>query len=60
MRREQQATESGAAAARPGLRAADTSEFIPSDFSVTEGTTKHLNVPAAKPPKTKEMMNAAV
>lgn len=29
--------------AEPGaLRAADTSEFLPSDFSVTEGTTKHL------------------
>ena len=25
------------------LRAADTTEFIPSGFSVTEGTTKHLN-----------------
>ncbi|HEV3471195.1 MAG TPA: DUF6249 domain-containing protein [Pyrinomonadaceae bacterium] len=50
-RREQQAaaTELGAAPPRQGLRAADTSEFIPSDFSVTEGTTKHLNVPAAKP-----------
>jgi hypothetical protein len=27
----------------PTLRSADTSEFIPSSFSVTEGTTKHLN-----------------
>ena len=26
----------------PSLRSADTSEFIPSGFSVTEGTTKHL------------------
>jgi hypothetical protein len=25
------------------LRSADTTEFIPSDFSVTDGTTKHLN-----------------
>ncbi|HWS56789.1 MAG TPA: hypothetical protein VN228_21815 [Pyrinomonadaceae bacterium] len=41
--------ELAAGAARPGLRPADTSEFIPTDFSVTEGTTKHLNVPAAKP-----------
>jgi hypothetical protein len=24
------------------LRSADTAEFIPSNFSVTEGTTKHL------------------
>lgn len=29
-----------------GLRPADTSEFIPADFSVTEGTTKHLETPA--------------
>jgi hypothetical protein len=49
-RREQQAgPEMGGAAGRPALRPADASEFIPSDFSVTEGTTKHLNVPAAKP-----------
>lgn len=27
----------------PALRSADTNEFIPSSFSVTEGTTKHLN-----------------
>lgn len=27
----------------PALRAADTAEFIPTNFSVTEGTTKHLN-----------------
>ncbi|MDQ3684200.1 MAG: zinc ribbon domain-containing protein [Acidobacteriota bacterium] len=29
-------------AERGSLRPADTAEFIPSDFSVTEGTTKHL------------------
>ena len=34
------------------LRSADTSEFIPSDFSVTEGTTKHLSTPAPKPSDT--------
>jgi hypothetical protein len=33
---------------RPALRSADTSEFIPSNFSVTEGTTKHLSKPEAK------------
>ena len=27
----------------PALRSADTAEFIPSGFSVTEGTTKHLS-----------------
>jgi hypothetical protein len=27
----------------PSLRSADTTEFIPSSLSVTEGTTKHLN-----------------
>ena len=26
----------------PSLRSADTTEFVPSGFSVTEGTTKHL------------------
>lgn len=31
------------------LGAADTSEFIPSSFSVTEGTTKHLKNSGAKP-----------
>ncbi|HEY0174202.1 MAG TPA: zinc ribbon domain-containing protein [Pyrinomonadaceae bacterium] len=30
------------------LRSADTSEFIHPDFSVTEGTTKHLRVPESK------------
>jgi hypothetical protein len=30
------------------LRSADTSEFIPSSFSVTEGTTKHLKSPDAE------------
>jgi hypothetical protein len=39
------ATETGALernAERRSLPDADTNEFIPSDFSVTEGTTKHL------------------
>lgn len=30
------------------LRSADTTEFIPSGFSVTEGTTKHLGSPGQK------------
>ena len=30
---------------QPTLKSADTSEFIPTGFSVTEGTTKHLRVP---------------
>ena len=30
------------------LRAADTTEFIPSPFSVTEDSTKHLGTPARK------------
>ncbi|MDQ3805217.1 MAG: zinc ribbon domain-containing protein [Acidobacteriota bacterium] len=38
-----------AGAPRQGLRSADTSEFIPADFSVTEGTTKHLSSPGPKP-----------
>lgn len=33
---------------QPALKSADTSEFIPTDFSVTEGTTKHLRVPEQK------------
>jgi hypothetical protein len=32
----------------PALRPADTTEFVPSGFSVTEGTTKHLNIPSQK------------
>jgi hypothetical protein len=32
----------------PSLKSADTSEFIPTGFSVTEGTTKHLGVPEQK------------
>jgi hypothetical protein len=47
-KRERQA-ELGAAAERQGLRPADTSEFIPADFSVTEGTTKHLQSRGPKP-----------
>ncbi|HWS89908.1 MAG TPA: zinc ribbon domain-containing protein [Pyrinomonadaceae bacterium] len=31
-------------AEQPSLKAADTSEFIPTGFSVTEGTTKHLTL----------------
>ena len=31
-------------AEQPSLKSADTSEFIPTGFSVTEGTTKHLTV----------------
>jgi len=41
--------ELGEAAERQGLRPADTSEFIPADFSVTEGTTKHLRSRGPKP-----------
>ena len=33
---------------QPSLKAADTSEFIPTGFSVTEGTTKHLSMPEQK------------
>lgn len=33
---------------QPTLKSADTSEFIPSGFSVTEGTTQHLRVPTQK------------
>ena len=32
----------------PALRSADTNEFIPTGFSVTEGTTKHLGNPIPK------------
>jgi hypothetical protein len=35
-------------AERRSLPDADTNEFIPSDFSVTEGTTKHLSSPGQK------------
>ena len=46
--REAEARETGsldAPAARPALRPADTAEFIPTNFSVTEDTTKHLGEP---------------
>ena len=33
---------------QPALKSADTSEFIHTGFSVTEGTTKHLSVPEQK------------
>ncbi|HEX8146908.1 MAG TPA: hypothetical protein VF591_06995 [Pyrinomonadaceae bacterium] len=36
-------------AEQPSLKSADTSEFIPPGFSVTEGTTKHLSIPEQKP-----------
>ena len=44
-KREQQAGPDalGAGAPRQSLRSADTNEFIPAEFSVTEDTTKHLN-----------------
>ena len=32
----------------PELRSADTAEFIPPSFGVTEGTTKHLSNPSEK------------
>jgi len=32
----------------PGMRSADTAEFIPPGFGVTEGTTKHLSSPSEK------------
>ena len=44
-RREQTSapnTLGAAAPERPTLRSADTSEFIPPGYSVTEGTTRHL------------------
>lgn len=42
--REMKRTEELEEAAPPrGLRAADTSEFIPTSMSVTEGTTRHLS-----------------
>jgi hypothetical protein len=44
--RETGALEGGA---QPrSLQSADTTEFIPSNFSVTEGTTKHLPTPSQK------------
>jgi hypothetical protein len=51
---EKRATAAGSqdslagAADRPSLRPADTSEFIPANFSVTENTTKHLASPFEK------------
>lgn len=38
----------GSGGESPALRAADTAEFIPTGFSVTEGTTKHLSNPSPK------------
>jgi hypothetical protein len=37
---------------RRALRAADTSEFIPSNFSVVEGTTRHLSASERKSQET--------
>ncbi len=34
----------GGAAQQPALKSADTAEFVPTGFSVTEGTTKHLTM----------------
>lgn len=43
-KREMKRTEDLQEGATPrGLRAADTSEFIPASMSVTEGTTRHLS-----------------
>lgn len=42
-RKRQDALEEGAAPR--GLKAADTSQFIPTGASVTEGTTRHLSQP---------------
>lgn len=47
-RGERQGAELGAGARREGLRPADKADFVPADFSVTEGTTEHLSGPAAK------------
>lgn len=38
---------------RRALRSADTSEFIPADFSVIEGTTRHLSGTGKKPQDTR-------
>ena len=49
-RREQQLRENilKSAEVTPALRPADTAEFIPPSFGVTEGTTKHLSSPGQK------------
>ncbi|HMG76402.1 MAG TPA: hypothetical protein VK582_23205 [Pyrinomonadaceae bacterium] len=49
--RQRQQTEDKAlmsAGETPALRSADTAEFIPPSFGVTEGTTKHLSNPSQK------------
>jgi uncharacterized Zn finger protein (UPF0148 family) len=38
---------------RRALRSADTSEFVPADFSVIEGTTRHLSGVGKKPQDTR-------
>jgi hypothetical protein len=49
-RREQQEEQNALAQgpARQALRPGDTAEFLPTDFSVTEETTKHLRSPGPK------------
>lgn len=42
----------GEGAAPQALPSADTSEFVPASLSVTEGTTRHLGGPVAKPSDT--------
>lgn len=44
------ATRLGQDTEPPALHSADTSEFIPAGFSVTEGTTKHLHTSGQKRP----------
>ena len=49
-RREEKSRENilKSAEETPALRSADTAEFIPPSFGVTEGTTKHLSSPSQK------------
>lgn len=48
-RRERQLEPAATPTTEPlGLRPGDTSEIIPTDLSVTEGTTRHLKTPAHK------------
>jgi hypothetical protein len=44
-RQEAQTDVLRSAGGTPALRPADTAEFIPPSFAVTEGTTKHLSNP---------------
>jgi hypothetical protein len=45
---EQEKNMPGEGTPARGLRAADTSEFIPTNFSVTDQTTRHLETPERK------------